>query len=173
MQCTQEVSGCSWYTQGHTFSTSFKVLPLGAYDVILGMDWLEYHSPMLIDWPRRRMQIQDSGCTIVLQGVKTQHQSCALLSSIQMDSIQRNAAVEFAIQLCFKDEAEPEITLQAQELHPDLVQLLLEFDDIFSEPTELPPRRECDHTVPLIPGAQPVNIKQYRHKPELKDEIER
>jgi len=49
LQCTKEVLDCSWYTQGHTFSSSFKILPLGSYDVILGMDWLEYHSPMLID----------------------------------------------------------------------------------------------------------------------------
>jgi hypothetical protein len=36
----------------------------------------------------------------------------------------------------------------------------------------MPPRRNCDHTIPLIQGAQPVNIRSYRHKPELKNEIE-
>lgn len=40
------------------------------------------------------------------------------------------------------------------------------------EPTELPPRRDCDHHIPLIPGAQPVNIHPYRHKPNHKSEIE-
>lgn len=29
LQCTKEVLNCQWYTQGHTFSTTFKVLPLG------------------------------------------------------------------------------------------------------------------------------------------------
>jgi hypothetical protein len=37
----------------------------------------------------------------------------------------------------------------------------------------LPPRRACDHKIELIPGAKPVNVRPYRHKPELKDEIER
>lgn len=64
--CTQEVLGCSWFAQGHVFSTNFRLLPLGSYNVILGMDWLEYHSPMLIDWPKRCMQIEHDGFTVVL-----------------------------------------------------------------------------------------------------------
>uniref|UniRef100_A0A453T3Y2 Uncharacterized protein n=1 Tax=Aegilops tauschii subsp. strangulata TaxID=200361 RepID=A0A453T3Y2_AEGTS len=56
---------------------------------------------------------------------------------------------------------------------PDCIQRVLdEFPDVFTEPTGLPPRRACDHMIPLIPGAQPVNIWPYRHKPEHKTEIE-
>uniref|UniRef100_A0A452XQV9 Retrotransposon gag domain-containing protein n=1 Tax=Aegilops tauschii subsp. strangulata TaxID=200361 RepID=A0A452XQV9_AEGTS len=56
---------------------------------------------------------------------------------------------------------------------PDCIQQVLdEFPDVFAEPTGLPPRRPCDHRIPLIPGAQPVNTRPYRHKPELKYEIE-
>uniref|UniRef100_A0A453CXS6 Uncharacterized protein n=1 Tax=Aegilops tauschii subsp. strangulata TaxID=200361 RepID=A0A453CXS6_AEGTS len=56
---------------------------------------------------------------------------------------------------------------------PELQHLLVEFEDVFGEPSGLPPRRACDHTIPLVPGAQPVNIRPYRHKPEHKTEIER
>lgn len=31
----------------------------------------------------------------------------------------------------------------------------------------------CDHRIPLMAEAQPVNIRPYRHKPERKSEIER
>lgn len=37
----------SWWTQGHTFETGMGVLELGAYDAVLGMDWLEHYSTML------------------------------------------------------------------------------------------------------------------------------
>lgn len=30
LQCTKEVSDCPWFTQGHAFSSNFKVLPLGS-----------------------------------------------------------------------------------------------------------------------------------------------
>lgn len=171
LQCTQEVLNCQWYTQGQTFSTNFKVLPLGSYDVILGMDWLEYHSPMLIDWPCRCMQIENCGYTILLQGVAAKNQSCALLSCTQLGSINKNAAVAYVVQLCYFEGAESEVTVQAHELSPDIVQLLLEFEDIFLEPTELPPSRDRDHKIPLMQGAQPVNMRQYRHKPEVKQKL--
>ncbi|KAF0896451.1 hypothetical protein E2562_024315 [Oryza meyeriana var. granulata] len=39
-----------WWIQGFSFRSDVRILPLGCYDVILGMDWLERHSPMQIDW---------------------------------------------------------------------------------------------------------------------------
>jgi hypothetical protein len=56
---------------------------------------------------------------------------------------------------------------------PAVQQLIDEFPEIFQEPTELPPRRPCDHKIPLVLGAPPVAIRQYRYKPALKDEIEK
>lgn len=37
----------------------------------------------------------------------------------------------------------------------------------------LPPKRACDHSIPLVPGAKPVHIRPYRYPPALKDEIEK
>jgi hypothetical protein len=47
---TEEVHHFEWWIQGHTFSTSTRMLELGAYGMILGMDWLEQHSPIQCDW---------------------------------------------------------------------------------------------------------------------------
>ena len=48
-----------------------------------------------------------------------------------------------------------------------------EFDVIFQEPTELPPPRSCDHSIPIIEGANPVFIRPYCYAPILKTKIER
>ena len=74
----------------------------------------------------------------------------------------------FAVQLCFFADSEQEGTVLLEELPPKIVQILLEYEDLFMEPTELPPVRVCGHKIPLMQGAQPVNIRQYRHKLELK-----
>jgi hypothetical protein len=44
---------------------------------------------------------------------------------------------------------------------------------VFSEPKELPPHREYDHTIPLLPDVAPVNSRPYRYSPLHKDEIEK
>lgn len=41
LSCTAELQGFSWWIQGHTFQHDIKVLHLGGYDAVLGMDRLE------------------------------------------------------------------------------------------------------------------------------------
>ena len=48
-----------------------------------------------------------------------------------------------------------------------------QFAPLFAELASLPPSRACDHEIPLLPGAQPVNIRPYRYPPALRDEIEK
>jgi hypothetical protein len=38
---SQVVPNLTWWTQGHTFSSSARVLDIPYYDAVLGMDWLE------------------------------------------------------------------------------------------------------------------------------------
>lgn len=51
--------------------------------------------------------------------------------------------------------------------------LLDQHDDVFQAPTTLPPPRPFDHRIPLLRGAQPVNVRPYRYSPTQKDEIEK
>jgi hypothetical protein len=50
LQCTQWVPNLTWSIQGEQFHTPMRVLPLGAYDAILGVDWLKKHGPVTGDW---------------------------------------------------------------------------------------------------------------------------
>jgi hypothetical protein len=61
----------------------------------------------------------------------------------------------------------------AKEITPAAVEELIStFQDVFQEPNSLPPIRDCNHRITLMPGSQPVNIRAYCHKPELTTEIE-
>jgi hypothetical protein len=57
-------------------------------------------------------------------------------------------------------------------LPPPIQQLMQTFEDLFAEPTDLPLDRPCNHSIPLVPGAQPVNVRPYRFSPAVKDEVE-
>jgi hypothetical protein len=76
LSCTDEILQCSWVTQGHEFNTDFKLLQLGAFDVIPGQDWLYKHSPMNIDWPTKRLQISADGLDVYLQGIGARSMIC-------------------------------------------------------------------------------------------------
>jgi len=50
--------------------------------------------------------------------------------------------------------------------------MLLEFTDIFAEPTGMPPLQTRDHSINLIPGSSPVAVRPYRYPATHKDELE-
>lgn len=77
------------------------------------------------------------------------------------------------VQLCaIEVDKKPTLDIAAS-LIPKIQQLLHQFSHVFEPITSLPPSRRCDHTIPLIQGARPVNIRPYRYAPVVKDEIER
>lgn len=69
MDCSQAVKSFSWWIQGHTFQNDALVLPLGAYDMILGMDWLEQFCPMNCDWMAKWVEFSYNGSTVKLRGI--------------------------------------------------------------------------------------------------------
>lgn len=170
LPCTEEIVQCAWQSQGHEFATSFKMLQLGVFDVILGQDWLYQHSPMNIDWPTKRLKISDDGLDVYLQGIGAAILTCNEISVEQLSGLHRNHDIE---QILVIRTADPKEDESVTELPPAIQHILQQYHDVFAEPEGLPPRRGCDHTIPLMEGAQPVQIRPYRNSPDMKDEVER
>jgi hypothetical protein len=63
-------------------------------------------------------------------------------------------------------------TTDTPPLPDELANLLHQFQDIFQEPTGLPPHRDCDHHIPLKEGAKPPNIRPYRMSHSQKNSVE-
>jgi len=70
--------------------------------------------------------------------------------------------------------------LQASANAPSEVQftdslhsLLVEFEELFLEPTSLSPNCFLEHTIHLKPNTEPINVRSYRYSPFQKAEIER
>jgi hypothetical protein len=62
---------------------------------------------------------------------------------------------------------------QLDTLPPPITTALDEFSKVIVDPSELPPHREYDHTIPLLPNFVPMKSRPYRYSPLHKDEIER
>jgi hypothetical protein len=151
--CSESLSQATWSMGGYQFQTDLKVLPLSSYDMIVGLDWLEAFSPMKVHWKDKWMSIPYQDTTVLLLG---ENVVLPIGTVLQLYSVQ---------------EAVP-VPLQVN-IPADIQQLIEEFGDLFAVPSQLPPTRACDHSIPLIDGASPVNVRPYRFAPVLKDEIER
>jgi hypothetical protein len=156
-----------WWTQGHTFITDARVLSLGAYDMVLGMDWIEAHSPMWVHWQRKRMKFSHQGKRITLKVVKDCTAHCKKLTAKKLHGLVRKGAVSQVIQLSPQCKKRKSIHVPAE-----IKTLFQSNEDLFREPQQLSPQRSFDHSIPLVQGVKPVNIKPYHYSPEQKDEIE-
>jgi hypothetical protein len=56
-----QVKELEWWAQGYTFHTTMRVLEMGAYDAILGYDWLSTHDLMVCHWDRKLLYFQEAG----------------------------------------------------------------------------------------------------------------
>ena len=97
-----------------------------------------FNSPMNIHWKSKWISLPYQGSTILLQGFTT------------------STATDMVFQLISEDS--PESSDTSLQLPPEIVALLEEFPSVFTVPSSLPPVRFCDHAIPLVIGASPVNI---------------
>jgi hypothetical protein len=162
----KEVHQLQWWIQGHTLQTDMKVLDLGAYDAILGYDWLKQHSPMSCHWEHKTMSFVENGRDIVLQGVQPAQLSLEQLPAQQLVKwVAGNDIGAFAVVEVMAPTPDSVFPVEIQHL-------LEEYTDVFEDPRTLPPSRFHDHHIPFLPNVVPVNSKPYRYSPLHKDEIE-
>jgi hypothetical protein len=161
-----KVHQLEWWCQGYTFYTDMQVLELGAYDAILGYDWLKTHSPMNCHWENHTVEFQDRGREVKLQGIQapslslTEISAANFMKSYKGNDIWAMAVLNFGL---------PHSSAVSSEIES----VVKEFEDVFAKPTALPPPRVYDHAIPLLPGAIPVNSRPYKYSPKHKDEIEK
>jgi hypothetical protein len=123
---------------------------------------------MWVHWQRKRLRFTHNGKRITLKKIKDCLNQCKKVTVRKLKGLLRRGAVHQLVQLS------PEVIDGSQTQIPQVVQQVLQSNaDLFQEPQDLPPQRAYDHTIPLLHGVKPVNIKPYKYSPEQKDEIEK
>jgi hypothetical protein len=119
-----------------------------------------------MDFKALTMQFDQEGHQYKFQGIMVG--SPEVISSHRMEKMLKNGHSGVIAQLH---------AIQATETPPvpeDLQALLSKHQMVFSTPQGLLPSRNVhDHSIPLVPGSLPPNIRLYRHPFSQKNETEK
>jgi hypothetical protein len=117
-----------------------------------------YVSPVTLDLPLRLLTVHQHGKPIVLTDHTVPPPNC-VLSAEAMNKLLSKSILGYIIQI---HSLQTEQTATVQHLSAEIDKLIESFAEVFSEPTELPPSRACDHSIIPTPGEQPPNLRPYR-----------
>jgi hypothetical protein len=148
------VSNFEFSLDGQNIRTKLNILPLGSYNMIIRMDWLEQHKAVLDYYTKILSYKDDFGTIRTTQGIP-KPVSVRQVSTMQLKKFIRKGCQVYAIQVTNLLEKEDKPKLE------DFV-VLHEFRDMFvDEIPELPPRREIDFSIDLLPGSTPISKAPY------------
>ncbi|KAL2245978.1 UNVERIFIED_CONTAM: hypothetical protein Sindi_2866000 [Sesamum indicum] len=157
----------SWEIQGHQFTHPVKVIKLGGYDLVLGCDWLGLYNPIKFDFHKGRVTLSQDSNKLILKALSGQVGSKAVTTH-SLSKLMRGRCPEVQGELLLNHSTTTEAAGN------DRVQeLLQEFEDIFSKPYSLPPEREIEHRIELLPEAIPRKQHPYRYAYGQKTKIEK
>ena len=133
---------------------TLNILPLGSYDLLIGMDWLPTYKSKLDCYHKTLECVNEEGRKITLQGIQ-KPVSVRRISTLQMKKYCRKGCPLYALQVL--ESIEDDKT--NLEDHP----ILREYKDVFPEEVlGLPLRRDIEFSIELAPGAVPVSRTPYR-----------
>ena len=157
----------------HSESISFDITKIGSYPLILGIDWLRKHNP-LIEWSLGKLFLKNCPpeCSGTFSGV----------SSLPENYLESKDSENFFESL--KNDMPPiiyHLSVMPESLTVTAVPVeFIEFSALFSTPEEemgLPPRTKFDHKIEVAPDTVPPCSPIYRlsatETQVLKEEIDK
>ncbi|KAE8692821.1 cytochrome P450 78A7-like [Hibiscus syriacus] len=155
------VKGIELTVGGWSGTEAIKVIPLDDFDFVLGLSFLDRINAFPVPFADC-LCILDPKQQCIVPVSRGPGVGAKVLSTIQFSKAVRKEEPSFlAVLVC----DEPATTKEV----PDVVgHVLAEFQDVM--PAELPPKREVDHKIELVPNTEPPARAPYRMAPpELKE----
>ncbi|GAU43989.1 hypothetical protein TSUD_91680 [Trifolium subterraneum] len=153
---------CPVSVAGKIYHVDLICLPLKDMDIVLGMDWLSANT-VYIGCAEKNLYVP----------IDLNAESRALTALLQNTHqlIQYLGAENKCFSIVFTMSSE-------SSLSPSDIPIVREYLDVFPEEiNSLPPEREIEFSIDLVPGSQPISVAPYRMSPlelrELKSQLEK
>ncbi|XP_075521440.1 uncharacterized protein LOC142554660 [Primulina tabacum] len=154
--------------QKYAVHADLIVLPLPEFDIILGMDWISSHGAV-IDFRQRSVSVRPpSGKPFVFEAARHQQFLHVIFCLCARNLIKRGCQAFLASIVSLTKPV-------SQKLED--IDVVREFSRVFHDDVAgIPPDREVDFSIELMPGTMPISKAPYRLAPtqmkELKDQIQ-
>nr|XP_027122333.1 uncharacterized protein LOC113739303 [Coffea arabica] len=170
--CNKRIPQLQWVMQGHKFSHDFYILDIEPYDMIIGVDWMKAYSPLTFDFKKLQLVFDKEQELVTLQG-DSETAGVKLHKGDRASRIHNRHRRQLYDPRTFLLSTGSEAANNHQVIPEAITTLLTQFDDVFEEPHSLPPSREFDHHITLIPDSKPFKLAPYRYPHMQKSEIEK
>ncbi|GJU99658.1 putative reverse transcriptase domain-containing protein [Tanacetum coccineum] len=149
------IQGATLTLLNQPFEIDLMPIKLGSFDVVIGMDWLsKYHARIIYD--EKVIHIPINGETLIIRGDQSKTQ-LNLISCIKTKRYISRGCQVFVIQVMEK---------KSDEKRLEDIPVVREFPKVFPEDLPgLPPIRQVEFQIDLIPGAAHVSRAPYRLAP--------
>ncbi|GJR30882.1 putative reverse transcriptase domain-containing protein [Tanacetum coccineum] len=152
----------------HPFNINLMPVELGSFDVIVGMDWLaKYHA--VIDCAEKIVRIPWGNETLIVHGDGSSRGNGTRLNIISCTKTHKYLLKGHHVFLAHVTTKE--IEDKSREKRLEDVPIVQDFPEVFPKDLPgLPPTRQVEFHIDLIPGAAPVARAPYRLAPsEMKE----
>ncbi|GJY26953.1 putative reverse transcriptase domain-containing protein [Tanacetum coccineum] len=161
--------GCTLGLLGHPFNIDLMPVELGSFDVIIGMDWLaNHHAVIVYDEKIVRIPFRDE--VLIVQGDRDGKGEKSKLSIISCTKTQKY--IERGCPIFLAQVTKKEIENELEEKRLEDVSTVRDFSEVFLEDLPgLPPTRQVEFQINLVPSAAPVARAPYRLAPTELQEL--
>ncbi|GKA75785.1 putative reverse transcriptase domain-containing protein [Tanacetum coccineum] len=162
------IRGCTLNFLNHPFNINLLPVELGSFDVIIGMDWLsKYHA--VIDCAEKIVRIPWGNETLIIHGDGSKQGNGTRLNIISCTKTHKYLLKGHHVFLASITAKETEDGSGEKRLED--VPIVQDFPEVFPEELPgLPPTRQVEFQIDLMPGAAPVARAPYRLAPsEMKE----
>ncbi|GJX58623.1 putative reverse transcriptase domain-containing protein [Tanacetum coccineum] len=162
------IRGCTLNFMNHPFNIDLMPVPLGSFDAIIGMDWLTKHHGVII-CDEKIVRVPFGREMLIFQGNGDNQKKESRLNIISCTKAQEYLSKGCDVFLAHITTKEAEDKSEEKRLED--VPIVRDFPEVFPEDLPgIPPTRQVEFQIDLVPGAAPVARAPYRLAPsEMKE----
>jgi len=158
----ERYQGCDIEIEGRKFPISLYPIPTREFDIIIGMDWLAAYNAKVV-CKKKVVEIDaPDGSHIIVRGERN-FQSIPVVSIAKARATLSKGGMAYVAYVALTDSKKAELKDVA---------IVREYPDVFpDELPGLPPERQVEFVIDLVPGAIPIAKAPYRLAPTEMNEL--